>query len=106
MIDTNGLSRRHMESMGYEVEKAEIYNHYSRRYHDMFGFIDFICIGNGHTIGLQTTSWGHYKEHRDKILSEPRHKQWKSAGNHILLHGWEAIPNGKRKKYVLHEEWI
>lgn len=106
MIDTGKLSRRHMENAGYIMEKAEHYNSYSNRMHDMFGFIDYICIGNGHTIGLQTTSKSHMSDHRKKILGEPRHKIWKDSGNLILLHGWEAVPNGKRNKYVLHEEWI
>ena len=96
------------KKQGLEAGVVERYNSFTKRRHDLFGFIDIVAIdagglhtrktGNklehldGRTIGIQATSASNKSAHRQKILDEPLAKVWLLAGNEIKLWTW-----GKKK---------
>ena len=49
--------RAWLVEQGYRVEKVERWNAFTKRKHDLYGFIDYLAVGNGETVGVQATSY-------------------------------------------------
>lgn len=60
--------RAWLTDQGYAVEKVEHFNHYTKRKHDLYGFIDYIAVGDGLTIGAQSTSVSNFASRHTKVL--------------------------------------
>lgn len=76
---------------------------------DLFGVIDVVAIAPGvkGAIGIQSTAniGGHHAKHRDKILAEPRARQWLEADNRLELWTWaKQGARGKAKRWTLRTE--
>ena len=95
-----------MRKRGYTIQVVERYNIFSRKRHDLFGFIDFVAIKPGHlgVVGIQTTSRSNLSSRVHKILNECRENAllWLRTGNVIVVQGWGKKygknKKGKRKK--------
>jgi hypothetical protein len=55
---------------------------------DLFGFGDYLYMENGDTVLVQIGGPGTHKPHKEKILAEPRARQWLECHNKILLVTW------------------
>ena len=45
-----------LQEQGYIVEKVERWNSFTKRKNDLYGFIDYLAVGDGLTIGAQSTN--------------------------------------------------
>lgn len=86
------LTREHLEKLGYIVDKAESYNHHSKRKKDLFHFIDFVAIHpqTGELLGIQTTSKSNLSTRikKAKNLDSKAYYHWLGTGNPVEFHGW------------------
>jgi hypothetical protein len=93
-------SRKHLEAQGYSVATVEHYNAFTRRRHDLYGFIDLIAGKDGETLAVQTTSASNVSARVRKIAGHPNLDAVRVA------HGWRIVVHGWRKSgrlWVLRE---
>lgn len=100
MTSPTQLSLKEMRSRGYRCEVVEYWHHFAKCRKDLFGIIDILCLGNGETIGLQTTDYTSISKHRTKALESENLRPWLLAGNRYVLHGWKK----KDTEWLLIEE--
>lgn len=86
-------TRMHFEAQGYRVFDCEfrIRNKFTTK--DLFGILDFICIGKGRTIGVQSTSAGNAISRLKKIKASPNLAPLLADGWHVVLQGWADSDN-------------
>lgn len=77
---------------GYICEVVEHWNAFTKRRHDLLGFIDVLAIGDC-IIGIQCTSMGHISDRAKKVLASPLCKSWLFAGGKICVIGWDKKKN-------------
>jgi len=80
-----------MRERGYRVAIVEHWNPYARRRVDMFGILDLVAIGNGETVGIQTTSGSNVAARLTKIAEAEVTPWLREAGWKIVCHGWRKI---------------
>jgi len=73
-----------MRDQGYYAEVVERFNSFTKRRHDLCGFIDILCLGKGEVIGVQTTSYGHISDRRKKIIEHENFQTVLDSGIKIL----------------------
>ena len=75
---------------GWTACIVERYNSFSKRYNDLYGFIDVLamCPRRGF-LAVQTTSDSNVTARLAKIAAEPRSLTWIEAGGRIVVHGWK-----------------
>lgn len=62
---------------------------------DLFGVIDVVAIADGRIVGIQVTSGSNHDSRKDKILAEPRAREWVERGRgHLEL--WSFAKRGGR----------
>jgi hypothetical protein len=82
---------------GYECAITERWNAFTKTRHDLYGFIDILCMcPHRGLLGVQTTVAGEMNRRLAKIKAEPRSQMFLNAGGHIVIHGW--IKGGKRSE--------
>jgi carbonic anhydrase len=81
-------SRKHLEAQGYTVATVEHWNAFTRRRHDLFGFIDLLAIRPGETLAVQTTSGSNVSARVRKIANHENVGAVREAGWRITVHGW------------------
>lgn len=88
-------SRKHMEALGFHVELVEHYNSFTQRRHDLFGFLDLLCVHKetGELVGVQSTSASNISSRINKITESPLLPIVRRAGIGVLVHGWRKVKN-------------
>lgn len=86
---TTQLSLKLMRGRGYVCEVTERWNSFTKTKHDLFNFIDILCIRKGEIVGVQTTSRGHISDRKKKIVALDTFFPVIDAGITIVIHGWE-----------------
>lgn len=83
-------SRELMEAAGYHVENGEHYSSFSRRYHDLFGFADLLCVHKetGDQILVQATTRTNVSARVNKIATHENLPIVRKANYGIEVHGW------------------
>lgn len=89
MTDLRSKSRQWLKDEGWHVETVEHYNSFTKRKHDLFGFIDLLAIRAGEVLGVQVTSKGHRSDHVRKISEHENVGKVREAGIGIHLHLWD-----------------
>ena len=89
-ISNTSRTLEYIRSQGWEADKVEQYNVYSRRRKDLFNVIDIVALGEKGIIGIQSCGQA-YSEHMQKILNEPLALKWIEKGGHLMLIGWRKI---------------
>ena len=84
-----------LRAQGYTAEVVERWNPHSRTRHDLFGFVDILAIGYGHTLAVQTTTRSNMNARIRKIeesehLPELIRSEWL-----IHVHGWAKNSKGE-----------
>jgi hypothetical protein len=93
-------SLKHMRDQGYTVDIAEHWQAFAKKRRDLFTVIDWVCLGDNETVGVQTTSLANVSA-RVKKISECEHLgALRKAGWRLLVQGWGK---GKDGKYRLRE---
>ncbi len=82
------LSLRQLRSQGYRCEITEHFNHWSQRRQDLFGFVDILAVGNGHTLAVQTTTYSNVSARVKKIRQSDALSDLLACGWQISVHGW------------------
>ena len=80
---------------GFLVSVVEHWNPHARIRQDMFGCIDLVALGNGQTIGVQTTSYSNMSARRNKIAENPALEEMSKSGWIVEVHGWKKGTNGR-----------
>jgi hypothetical protein len=93
-------SLEHMRKQGYSCAIVEHWNSFVRRRQDLFGFIDVLCLRDGETVAVQTTSASNMSERIKKIADHENVAAVRAAGWKIIVHGWRKNAAGR---YVLRE---
>lgn len=89
-----------MRDQGYYAEVVERFNSFTKRRHDLFGFIDILCIRAGEVVGVQTTSYGHVSDRKKKILEHENFRAVMDSGIKVIVHGWHKQGNRWQVKEV------
>jgi hypothetical protein len=77
-----------MRDQGYLCAIVEHWNAFARIRQDLYGFVDVLCIKDGKTIAVQTTSYSNVSARIKKIQGLESYPIVKSAGWEIVVHGW------------------
>ena len=78
---------------GYVAEVVERWDSFSRRKHDLFGFIDILAVGNGLTLAIQVTSRSNMASRRKKMRTAPELPILLIAGWCVELWGFDKPAN-------------
>jgi hypothetical protein len=101
---------------GYVAQVVEHWNPHAHVRVDLFGVIDLVAITlpislgtgiaePGAILGIQACAGASHAARRDKILAEPRARQWVEAGGRLELWSWSKRGGvGKRKLWTLRIE--
>lgn len=74
---------------GYMCAIVEKWNPHARVRQDLFGFVDVLAVGNGETIGIQTTDYTSVSKRIRKIEDDPETvRELRKAGWRIIIEGW------------------
>ena len=74
---------------GYMVAVVEKWNPHVRIRQDLFGFVDVLAVGNGETVGIQSTSHNNTSSRIRKIEDMPeRVAELRNAGWRLVVEGW------------------
>lgn len=84
-----------MRKRGYLSAVVERWNSHARIRQDLFGLIDVICLGDGETIAVQTTSGSNVSDRIRKIAESDKVAEIRKAGWKIVVHGWRKAANGR-----------
>lgn len=99
MSSPSARSKKYMESFGYRVGTVERYVSFTRRRHDLFGFLDLIAMRGPDLVGIQTTSGSNLAARIDKAKALDTFAEWRKVGR-VEFHGWSKKgPKGKRKTW-------
>jgi len=79
------------------VQVVEKWNPHARIRQDLFGIIDILCIRNGETIAVQSTSWSNTKSRETKMIESESLQHLRDANWKIIIHGWRK--NKKTNRY-------
>lgn len=89
-----------MRHRGYIAAITERWNPFARIRQDLFGFVDVLCVGNGETVAVQTTSAANMASRVAKISEAEALGEIRKAGWRIVVHGWRKNAAGR---WVLRE---
>ncbi len=81
------------------VAVTEHYNSFSKMRHDLFGFVDVLCVRDDLLLAVQTTTGANVSARLEKISLLPSVVNWLSnPACRIVIHGWRQVgARGKRK---------
>lgn len=88
------------------VQVVEHWNSFAKIRQDLFGIVDVLCIIDGQTVAVQTTSGGNVAARKAKMEASPSIAHLRRAGWTILIHGWRKVKvkrGGKAMVWELRE---
>ena len=89
-----------LKEQGYFVWRTETWNAFAKIRQDLFGFVDLVALGDGQTIGIQTTTGDHAAERVKKIQGHDNLAAVKGAGWSIHVHGWRKLKDGWQVRVI------
>ena len=87
-------SLEYLREQGMKPWICEYWNSFSRKRVDLFGCIDLLCIGNGQTWAVQTTSTG-VSARIQKIRESEYFHVMLESGWRVFVHGWRKNSKGR-----------
>ena len=96
-------SLKAMRDLGYTAEVTEKWNQWAKIRQDLFGFVDILAVGNGATIGVQTTSYSNMSARVKKIKALDVYTTLLASGWKIVVHGWKK---NKSNRWEVKEVWL
>lgn len=114
-ISPTQRSLKYLRDQGYIAEVVEHWNAFTKRRHDLFGFVDIVAVDSGkpylelpRILFVQTTTTGNQSARLKKIDGNKYAPICNDTGLiDIEVHGWaKKGPPGKRKTWqVTVTEW-
>jgi len=103
MAQTKSIQRslKLIKENGWYYWVTEVWNHYSHKRVDMFGFCDIMCLDGSRTIAIQACG-SDYQEHVRKIKENDYVLPWLTAGNELQIWSWRRYlkkRGGKAKEW-------
>ena len=95
-----------MKGHGWIAENVEQYNAFTKRYNDLFGFLDILAFKPDHLsgcLGVQVSKTNVLKSHCKKSISLPFFKYWLLAGNRFVMAGYDGNGLSKKQPIIWHE---
>jgi len=89
VVSHNPRALKYLRDEGYFAEMVEHWDSFTRRRHDLFGFIDILAVGNGETVGVQVTSRNNMSSRRTKMQASPVLAAMWGAGWKVWLFGYD-----------------
>jgi hypothetical protein len=89
VVNHNQRVMKRLRNEGYCAEVVERWDSFSRRRHDLFGFIDVLAVGNGLTLAIQVTSRSNMSSRRNKMRAAPELQAMCDAGWRVELWGFD-----------------
>jgi hypothetical protein len=89
-----------MRDQGYLCEITERWNPFAKIRQDLFNFVDILCVKDGKTVAVQTTSYSNMSARIKKIKELETYPIVRSAGWEIVVHGWKK---DKSNRWVVRE---
>jgi len=80
---------------GWRVAIVEHWNSFARIRQDLFGIIDLLCVKDGVTMGVQTTSYSNVSARINKMQESEHIGALREAEWVLRVHGWRKKPNGR-----------
>jgi len=93
-------SLSHLRDLGYLAGVVEKWNPHARKRQDLFGILDLVAVGNGETLGVQTTSASNMASRVKKIADSEAVAELRASGWRLVVHGWRKTAAGR---WVLRE---
>lgn len=93
-------SLKYLREQGYFVWVVETWNPWARKRQDLFGCIDILAIGHGHTLAIQTTSRSNVNARVKKIEENEYYPEIIRSGWLVHVHGWGKLKNGWNVKII------
>lgn len=93
-------SLKFYRDQGYLAGVVERWIPQARKRSDLFGILDIVVVGNGETIGVQTTSGSNVSARVKKIGDSEAISELREAGWKIIVQGWRKNSKGR---WVLRE---
>ena len=84
-----------MRERCYLCEITERWNQWAKVRQDLFSFVDVLCIKDGETVAVQTTSYSNISARVKKISELDTAPIVKLAGWKIIVQGWRKDKSGK-----------
>jgi hypothetical protein len=84
-----------MRDRGYLCEVTERWNPFAKIRQDLYNFVDVLCIKEGETVAVQTTSYANISARVKKISDLESYAIVKLAGWKIIVQGWRKDKAGK-----------
>ena len=85
----NQRALKALRDQGYFATVVEHWDAFSRKKHDLFGIIDILAVGNGHTLAIQVTSRNNMSSRRKKMQAAPELTGMCDAGWSVELWGFD-----------------
>lgn len=103
----NAKAREWLRRCGYaSIAKVEVYrvdpiknpssDRPAGRFHDLFGFVDYLAVGKGHTLAVQVCRWTDVSNRLQKLHESPHVLPCLEAGWKVIVVGFrpgEASPH-------------
>ena len=80
-----------LRGRGYTVAVTEHWNAFARVRQDLYGFVDVLAVGHGHTVAVQTTSYSNVAARVAKIRNSAVAPTLRAAGWRVSVHGWRKV---------------
>lgn len=90
-----------LRAEGLQAAVVEKWNPHARIRQDLFGCLDIIALGDGKTIGVQTTTRGNIAARARKVTESDIYPALIRAGWDIIIHGWAKDKSGRWQVKVL-----
>jgi len=84
-----------MKDRSYLCAVVEHWNAFAKIRQDLYGFIDILCVKDGKTVAVQSTSYSNVSARIKKIQGLDSYPIVKSAGWEIVVHGWKKDKSGR-----------
>jgi len=88
-------SLKHYRDLGYIAGVVERWIPQARKRSDLFGILDIVAVGNGETIGVQTTSASNVSARVKKIADSDAIGELREAGWRVIVQGWRKNAKGR-----------
>lgn len=93
-------SLKHLREAGYVCAIVEHWDHFARKRRDLFGMFDLLCVREGETLAVQTTSGSNVSARVKKIGDSDLLGAVRDAGWVVHVHGWTRGANGRYRLRV------
>lgn len=70
---------------------VEKWNPFAKIRQDLFGWIDIVAVGQGHILGVQTTTAPNMSARLKKAKGNEALRKWLRGGGVLIIHGWKKI---------------